>query len=99
MKNVTLTLEETIPHYDVNWVVMQMVNFRFAISWEQEEWETIEDLRNKVQEEFQKSREYCFRLTPIAEQKISKFNNIIWDLIKENPELKQKVNALILKYK
>lgn len=98
MNKVNITLEETIPHYDPNGVIMQMVNFRFAVSWEQEENESLEDLRNKVYEEFQKSREYCYKLTPIAELKNKKFTSILNELIALHPELKNEIKNLINKY-
>jgi Tfp pilus assembly protein PilO len=88
---LTFSLEETIPFYNSDWTVMQMVNFKFWVSWTQEEWETAEQTKERVREEFEKQREYVLSLVPSIKRKEQKINYIIEQFKKINPELTNKL--------
>lgn len=99
MSKLTFTLEEAIPHYDETGEKMQMINFRLGVTWEQEEGQTPEGLREEVEKEFEKSRNYCASIMPIIEQKQKKLNNILNDIIRKHPHLKDDIKTLLHKHK
>ena len=83
MKNLTLSLEESIPHLDSNWIPMQMIKYRFAVTASQEEWETPEKLREQLEKEFTTSRDYVYNLT----DKWKKFNAILKTIKEKYPQV------------
>jgi len=99
MKNITITLEESVPHYDNNWVKMQMINFRFGITATKDDDETIEDFKNLLQNEFEKQREHIANTSPTLEKRNKKINFILDEIKKTNPtllkEIIKKANTLI----
>lgn len=96
MNNLIITLDWSIPHYDQNWVIMNMIHFRCGVTWTQDEWQSIEQLKQEVHEVFQKEMDYIGWLSPIVKQKQEKFQRILNEFKKETPEI---YNKIISKFK
>lgn len=96
MNNLTITLDWSIPHYDQNWVIMNMIHFRCGVTWTQDQGQTIEQLKQEVHEVFQKEMDYIGGLSPIVKQKQEKFQRILNEFKKETPDI---YNKIISKFK
>ena len=96
MRNLTFTLEETIPFYDSNWVIMQMANMRFAVTWTQEDNQTLEEFKEWIQKEFESQRDYVAGLTPTIKAKQEKMNKILNEFKSLYPE---DTKRILSKYK
>ena len=91
MNNLTITLDGSIPHYDQNWTIMNMIHFRAWITATQDEWQSKEELEKEAHIFFQKQMDYIGSLSPIVKQKQEKFQRILNEFKKEVPETYNKI--------
>ena len=96
MNNLTITLDWSVPHYDQNWVIMNMIHFRVWVTGTQDEHQTQEELKQEIHQAFQKEMDYVGWLSPIVKQKQEKFQKILADFKQKTPDIYQEI---ISKYK
>jgi len=94
---LTISREESIPFVDQDWIIMQMIRKKVFVSVTWEEWETEEQIKEKLDKLFEEEFDKALASDDIYQKQKKQLKFLLDELKKHLP--KEKVKDIILKAK